>query len=61
MNRFKKLYDSSESVGYREEVNVLVDTETGINYLIYTYERTNGIGSGITVLVDKNGKPVITK
>ncbi len=36
---------------------VIVDRETGVNYL-YVSE---GYGGGLTVLVDENGKPIVTK
>jgi len=35
--------------------NVIVDSETGVQYLFVTY----GYGGGMTVLVDRNGKPLI--
>ena len=61
MSRFKKLFARNEYVDVCEEVNIIVDTKTGVNYLVYTYDNINGIGTGLTVLVDKDGKPVITK
>ncbi len=36
---------------------VLVDKETGVTYLVLK----SGYGLGITPLLDKDGKPVITK
>ena len=35
---------------------VLVDRKTGVNYLY----AASGYGGGLTVLLDKDGKPVIT-
>ena len=35
---------------------ILVDKETGVNYLY----AASGYGGGLTVLLDKDGKPVIT-
>ena len=35
---------------------IIVDRETGVNYL-YTSER---YGGGLTVLVDADGKPIVT-
>ena len=35
---------------------ILVDTETGVNYLYHG----SGYGEGLTVLLDRNGKPVVT-
>lgn len=35
---------------------VLVDTETGVNYLL----AASSLGAGLTVLVDQDGKPIVT-
>ena len=37
---------------------VIVDTETGVNYLMASHNKSNG--TGLTVLVDQKGKPVVT-
>ena len=50
--RFVKIY----SQGGMMSVDILVDKETGVNYLF----RQSGYGGGLTVLLDKEGKPVIT-
>ena len=39
------------------ETLVIVDNETGINYL-YVHR---GYGGGLTPLIDADGKPIITK
>ncbi len=39
-----------------DEVKIIVDSETGVNYLV----TCNSYGSGITPLLDKNGLPVLT-
>lgn len=49
--RFKKTY--SQGAGSLE---VWVDKETGVNYLYYS----SGYSGGLTVLLDKEGKPIIT-
>ncbi len=49
--RFKKVY--SQSLG---SVEIWVDTETGVNYLF----RSSGYAGGMTVLLDKDGKPIVT-
>ena len=49
--RFVKVY--SQDMG---GVEILVDKETGVNYLF----RSSGYSGGMTVLLDKEGKPVIT-
>lgn len=50
--RFEVIYQQ----GALDVIEVLVDKETGINYLF----RTNGNAGGLTVLLDREGKPVIT-
>ncbi len=49
--RFEKTY--SQSMGTME---IWVDRETGVNYLY----RQSGYSGGLTVLLDRDGKPVIT-
>ena len=51
-NRFKKIH--TEGVATMTEI--WVDTETGVNYLFHL----EGYAGGLTVLVDKDGKPVVT-
>lgn len=50
--RFEKIY--SQSMG---AVEIWVDKETGVNYLFCT----SGYAGGLTVLLDKDGKPVVTE
>ena len=50
-NRFEKTY--SQSMGSME---IWVDQETGVNYLY----RSTGYSGGLTVLLDKDGKPIVT-
>ena len=49
--RFEKVY--SQSMGTLE---IWVDRETGVNYLY----RQSGYSGGLTVLLGKDGNPVIT-
>ena len=49
--RFERIY--SQSMGSTE---ILVDRETGVNYLFHS----SGYAGGLTVLLDREGKPVIT-
>lgn len=51
--RFVKTY----SQGVVNVIEIWVDKLTGVNYL---YHRTNGYGSGLTPLLDRDGKPVVT-
>ena len=50
--RFEKIY--SQSMG---AVEIWVDKETGVNYLFCS----SGYAGGLTVLLDKDGKPVVTE
>jgi hypothetical protein len=52
-NRFEKVY--AQGAAYWTEI--WVDTETGVNYLFHGGVE---IGSGLTPLLDKDGKPVVT-
>ena len=52
MDRFKKVY----SQGTLNVVEIWVDTETGVNYLWHR----EGNAAGLTPLLDKDGKPVVT-
>ena len=49
--RFEKIY--SQGAG---SVEIWVDKETGVNYLYHS----SGYSGGLTVLLDKDGKPLIT-
>ena len=49
--RFEKVY--TQGMGSME---IWVDKETGVNYLYHQ----SGYSGGMTVLLDKDGKPVIT-
>ena len=50
--RFEKVY--SQGMG---SMQVWVDIETGVHYLY----RQDGYAGGLTVLLDKDGKPMIAK
>ena len=50
--RFVKAY----SQGVSDVVEVWVDRETGVNYLWHA----SGYGGGLTPLLDREGKPVVT-
>ena len=49
--RFKRIY--SQELGSTE---IWVDKETGVNYLYHA----SGYSGGLTVLLNKDGKPIIT-
>ncbi len=50
--RFEKVY----SQGTMNVTEVLVDKVTGVNYLF----RQSGYAGGLTPLLDRDGKPVVT-
>ncbi len=50
--RFEKVYEQ----GMLENVEIWVDKETGVNYLFIQ----QGYSGGLTPLLDKEGKPVVT-
>lgn len=49
--RFEKVY--SQGAG---SVEIWVDMETGVNYLYHS----SGYSGGLTVLSDRDGKPIVT-
>ena len=49
--KFERIYRQGAG-----SLEILVDKETGVNYLFYS----SGYAGGLTVLLDKDGKPVIT-
>ncbi len=51
--RFIKTYSQS---GFSTGVQILVDKETGVNYLYCS----GGYSGGLTPLLDRDGKPIIT-
>lgn len=52
--RFVRIYE--EKAMFAENA-LLVDRQTGVTYLWHT----EGYGGGLTVLLDANGKPVISR
>ena len=54
----KDRFTESYSQGATNVRKIIVDTETGINYLLASSSLTSGCG--LTVLMDKDGKPIIT-
>ncbi|MFC3859588.1 DUF6440 family protein [Deinococcus antarcticus] len=51
--RFDVIYEQGK--GLNEQTRVLRDRETGVCYLFYWMST----GAGLTVLVDKDGKPIV--
>lgn len=53
-----KRFVETYSQGMANVRKIIVDTETGVNYLLLSSDMTSGCG--VTVLVDQEGKPIIT-
>ena len=51
-NRFERVYQQ----GTLETLEIWVDKDTGVNYLF----RHSGYAGGLTPLLDREGKPVIS-
>ena len=54
VKRFEVVYQQGAIV---DIIEILVDRETGVNYLF----RKSGYAGGLTPLLDREGRPVITK
>lgn len=52
--RFVEVYNQ----GLVNVAKIIVDTETGVNYLMGSHNKQ--AGTGMTVLVDADGKPIVT-
>ena len=55
-NRFEVVYKEGAQLKDDGIRQILVDTETGVNYLVWK----SGYGAGITPLLDSEGKVVVT-
>ena len=51
--RFEVLYKQGSLTSYR----IILDTETGVQYLM----TTDGYAGGLTPLLDREGRPVISR
>ena len=52
-DRFIRVYKQ----GFGTQIEIWVDKETGVNYLY----RQSGYSGGLTPLIDKDGKPLVSK
>ncbi len=57
MSKKEKRFEKTYSQGKVSGIEIWVDKETGVNYIF----GFNGYAGGMTVLLDKEGKPIITK
>ncbi len=55
--RFKVTFKDGSQLSEEGVRQILVDMETGVNYLVWK----SGYGAGITPLLDADGKVVLTK
>lgn len=46
-----------KSEGFLKETRIIIDTETGVNYLFVQ----EGYAGGLTPLLDADGKPIVTR
>ena len=56
MARNKRFVWEKAQGGLLKQVNIIIDKETGVNYLFVQ----DGYAGGLSPLLDKDGKPVIT-
>lgn len=56
-NRFQVIYKDGYQLKEEGQRLILVDTETGVNYLAWI----SGYAGSITPLLDADGKPVISE
>ena len=56
MAKKEKRFEVAYQQGALDVIEILVDKETGVNYLL----RTNFIAGVMTPLLDREGKPVVT-
>lgn len=57
MVKEKRFFVKYEQSSLGSNFQILVDTETGVNY----FYHVTGYAGGLCVLLDKEGKPVIDK
>lgn len=50
-----KRFEFTEKEGFSEGTKIIVDKETGVQYLLAYWTNVGGL----TVLVDKDGKPLL--
>ncbi len=55
-NKNKRFIITEKQSGFSVGTYVLIDRETGVNYLY----ANSGYSGGLTVLVDALGKPIVT-
>lgn len=57
-NRFIEAYKQQDA---QNRTYVLIDRKTGVNYLLAGFMASSGVNcTGMTVLLDADGRPVVT-
>ena len=56
MKKEDKRFEIVYTQGVANSIRIIVDKETGVNYLFYQ----SGYAGGMTPLLDREGKPVVT-
>lgn len=56
-NRFEAIYNDGSTLKTEGARTIIVDKETGVNYLVWQ----SGYAGGITPLLDSDGKPIVTR
>lgn len=56
MSKEKRFIKSYTQSGFSSDIQIWVDTETGVNYVFIQ----NGYSGGLTPLLDGEGNPIIT-
>lgn len=57
MAKDMKRFVWKDQEGFLKETRIIVDTQTGVNYLFVCA----GYGGGVTPLIDENGNPIVTR
>lgn len=50
-----EVIEKDMNLGFGTSASIICDNETGVQYLI----ASTGFGGGITILLDKDGKPLL--
>lgn len=58
-SRFVQVHEETLGSGdFKQYITIIADKTTGVQYLVHQWAPS---GTGLTVLVDANGKPVLHK
>ncbi len=57
MSEKNERFEVTYKQGVLSQTKVIVDKETGVNYIFHC----DGNAGGLSILVDRDGKPVVTR